>query len=260
MGAFSLIVVINLLNSSVLFEMTLRVMIVGARGSLGSNMVSFFKQKNCWMVAVGFESSELAHENISLTHRSDFKLQAQECSDQCELMKTKNQFESRFLDAVVCVAGGWRGGNAASENFISGCDDVIKQSVWSSLISAQIASTHLKPEGLLVLSGAAASTGSTPYMMGYGMAKAAVHQLTKSLAAQKSGLPENSNVACLLIGTLDTELNRKGMSKADFSKWTSLDFISDLVYKWTSDKTSRMTSGSLVELKTVDSQTSLNCL
>ena len=179
--------------------------------------------------------------------------------EQCEQLRTDLQQESRFLDAVICVAGGWRGGNAASENFITGCDDVIKQSIWSSLISAQVSSKYLKPSGLLVLSGAAASCGPTPYMMGYGMAKAAVHQLTKSLAAEKSGLPEGANVACLLIGTLDTELNRKGMPKADFSKWTSLDYIADLLYRWTDDESSRVASGSLVELKTVDGQTSLIC-
>jgi hypothetical protein len=36
-------------------------------------------------------------------------------------------------------------------------------------------------------------------MIGYGMAKAAVHSLTKSLAQGKSsGLPEHSFVACIL--------------------------------------------------------------
>ena len=35
-------------------------------------------------------------------------------------------------------------------------------------------------------------------MAGYGMAKAAVHQLTKSLAQPKSGLPDNAFVAATL--------------------------------------------------------------
>ena len=109
-----------------------------------------------------------------------------------------------------------------------------------------------------MLSGAAAASNPTPYMMGYGMAKAAVHQLTKSLAAPKSGLPENSSVACLLINTLDTEQNRKAMPKADFSKWTSSEFIATLIHKWTIDASSREPSGSLVELKTENSKTTMN--
>jgi dihydropteridine reductase len=54
-------------------------------------------------------------------------------------------------------------------------------------------------------------------MIGYGLAKAAVHQLVKSLAEPKSGLPEESTVLALLPITLDTPMNRKWMPKADFS-------------------------------------------
>lgn len=35
-------------------------------------------------------------------------------------------------------------------------------------------------------------------MIGYGMAKAAVHQLVKSMAASKSGMPDNSTVMAIL--------------------------------------------------------------
>lgn len=58
------------------------------------------------------------------------------------------------------------------------------------------------------------------------MAKAAVHQLTKSLAAEDSGLPANSLVAAILPITLDTPMNRKWMPKADTNTWTPLEFIS----------------------------------
>ena len=69
-----------------------------------------------------------------------------------------------------------------------------KQSVWSSTISAKLANKHLMNGGLLVLPGAQPALKGTAGMMGYGMAKAAVHQLTKSLAEPKSGLPENAKV------------------------------------------------------------------
>ena len=66
-------------------------------------------------------------------------------------------------------------------------------------------------------------------MIGYGMAKAAVHQLTKSLASKESGLPSDSLVTCISPVTLDTPMNRKWMAKADTSSWTSLEFVSKLV-------------------------------
>lgn len=64
------------------------------------------------------------------------------------------------LDAVVCVAGGWAGGNAASPgimhtlllsspwvpgnaDLVKNCDLMWKQSVWSSVLAGQIAARHL---------------------------------------------------------------------------------------------------------------------
>lgn len=55
-------------------------------------------------------------------------------------------------------------------------------------------------------------------MIGYGLAKSAVHHLVKSLADKSSGLPDNSTVLAILPITLDTPMNRKWMPNADFSK------------------------------------------
>ena len=73
--------------------------------------------------------------------------------------------------------------------------------------------------------GAAPALGGTPGMIGYGMAKAAVHQLVKSLAADKSGVSPDATVLAILPNTLDTPNNRKFMPAADTSKWTPLDVV-----------------------------------
>ena len=64
-------------------------------------------------------------------------------------------------------------------------------------------------------------------MIGYGLAKAAVHQLTKSLGEDKSGLPNGAVAVAILPITLDTPMNRKWMSGADFSTWTTLDYVAE---------------------------------
>lgn len=66
-------------------------------------------------------------------------------------------------------------------------------------------------------------------MIGYGVAKSAVHHLTKSLA-KDGGLPEESVAVAILPITLDTPMNRKWMPKADFSTWTPLEFIAEYVF------------------------------
>lgn len=104
---------------------------------------------------------------------------------------------------------------------------MLKQSVWSSVIASSIASKYLKPGGILVLTGAKAALGPTPGMIGYGLAKAAVHHLTKSLADENGGLPTGAYVFSILPVTLDTPMNRKWMPKADTSTWTPLEFVAE---------------------------------
>jgi len=125
--------------------------------------------------------------------------------------------------------------------------------------SAALAAKHLKVAGCLVLPGAQPALEGTAGMMGYGMAKAAVHQLTKSLGSPKSGLPENATTLALLPITLDTPMNRKWMPKADTSTWTGLDFVANLLHGWASNAEGRPTSGSLVQLVTKGGETSLVC-
>ena len=94
-------------------------------------------------------------------------------------------------------------------------------------------------------------------MIGYGLAKAAVHQLVQSLSDNKSGLPTNSSVLAILPVTLDTPMNRKFMPKADFGSWTSLDFVGELLWKWAQNPDDRPKSGALVQLITKGGQTEL---
>lgn len=65
-----------------------------------------------------------------------------------------NALDGQTLDAVLCVAGGWAGGNAAHADFIKNSDLMWKQSVWSSALASAVASKHLKEGGLLTLTGA----------------------------------------------------------------------------------------------------------
>ena len=123
---------------------------------------------------------------------------------------------------------------------------MFKQSVWTSVVSAQLAAHHLAPGGTLVLTGALAAREGTPGMIGYGMAKvhlsflsflktkadltdpslqSAVHHLVTSLAQPGSGMPEGSHALGVLPVTLDTPMNRKYMPDANHSSWTPLETL-----------------------------------
>lgn len=64
--------------------------------------------------------------------------------EQLVLTEVNKVLNGNLLDAVICVAGGWAGGNAAAKDFIKNADLMWRQSVWSSTIAASVAAKHLK--------------------------------------------------------------------------------------------------------------------
>ncbi|CAG0913723.1 unnamed protein product [Notodromas monacha] len=228
-----------------------RVLIYGGKGALGAACVSHFKSLNYWVGNIDLHVNEQADANVAVKPGDDWTSQASDVT-----AEVTGILEGQKLDAILCVAGGWAGGNVAASDCIKNADMMWKQSVWSSLIAAHIAGTHLKEGGLVAFCGAQPALKGTPGMIGYGMAKASVHQLVRSLAMKQSGLPANAISVAICPVTLDTPMNRKFMPNGDFGSWTPLDFVSGVFAKWTKHE-DRPESGSLIQLMTKDGKTEL---
>lgn len=226
-----------------------RVIVYGGRGALGSTVVNVFKKNQFWVCNIDMQENTEADHNIIVTGDTWTQQEENVCAEVCNIMNDEK------LDALLCFAGGWAGGSPGSKDFIKNAETMWRSSVWPSSISARLACEYLKEGGLVVLPGAQPAVKGTPTMAGYGMAKAAVHQLVASLAGPKSGLPANCTSLAILPNTLDTPMNRKWMPKADTSTWTPLVYVADLMVKWTSGE-ERPDSGSLVSLVTQDGITS----
>ena len=205
-----------------------RVVVYGGKGSLGSVCVSILKSAGYWVCSVDLVLNNEAHSNVLVSGNT---LEVQESTVLAGVHDALG--DAGPLDAILNVAGGWAGGAAGSADFIKNCDLTWRQSVWTSVVSASLAAHLLKPGGLLVLPGARPGVGATPGMQGYGMAKAAVHQLTQSLGCDNGGLPEGSCTLAILPVTLDTAMNRKWMADADKSTWTPLELLAEKLMEWT---------------------------
>ncbi|XP_002128545.2 dihydropteridine reductase isoform X1 [Ciona intestinalis] len=229
--------------------MSLKVVIYGGCGALGRNIVSHFKSNNHHVTSIDLMSNDTADQNVLIKNLNSWQDQHTEVVDGLGSLLGEQK-----VDAIFCVAGGWAGGNAASKNYVKNCDMMWKQSVWSSTIAGNLASKFLKQGGLLTLTGAAPALEGTSGMIGYGLAKAAVHQLCKSLSDSNSGLPVNSSVLCIAPVTLDTPMNRKNMPNADFSSWTPLEYISETFLVWAKGE-KRPASGSLLKVETASGAT-----
>jgi len=229
-----------------------QVVVYGGCGALGRSIVTTFKNKGATVTSIDLSPNDSADNNVIITNLNDWCGQQQEVHS-----KLAEVLADTKLDGIFCVAGGWAGGNTASKDYIKNCDLMWKQSVWSSTIAGSLSASFLKDGGVLTLTGAEPALKGTSGMIGYGLAKAAVQQLCQSFSDEKSGLPSNSCVACILPITLDTPMNRKFMSGADFSTWTPLQFVSDMFYSWTTDVNSRPVSGSLLKLQTSGGNTTV---
>ncbi|SPP85387.1 dihydropteridine reductase [Drosophila guanche] len=227
-----------------------RVVIYGGKGALGSACVDHFKANNYWVGSIDLSENDKA--DVSIVVPRDGSWSEQEAM---VVGKVGESLAGEKLDAVICVAGGWAGGNA-KKDLAKNAELMWKQSVWTSSISAAVAAQHLKECGLLALTGAKPALEGTPGMIGYGMAKAAVHQLTRSLAGSNSGLPGGSLVVSILPVTLDTPMNRKWMPDADHGTWTPLTEVAGLLLNWTKVQ-ERPKNGSLLQLITKSGTTEL---
>ncbi|XP_054855869.1 dihydropteridine reductase [Eublepharis macularius] len=228
-----------------------RVLVYGGRGALGGRCVRAFRAKDWWVASIDLAENDEASANIVVKTSDSFLEQADQVTEDVgKLLGDKK------VDAILCVAGGWAGGSAKAKSLYKNSDLMWKQSVWTSTISSHLATKHLKEGGLLTLTGAKAALAGTPGMIGYGMAKGAVHQLCQSLAGANSGLPPGSAAVAILPVTLDTPMNRKSMPDADFSSWTPLDFIAETFHDWVTGK-NRPGSGSLIQVVTTGGKTEL---
>jgi len=221
--------------------MSKSLLVLGGSGSLGSEIVRFFKSNGWKTISVDFRKSDIA--DISLTINSSNE-------DQMKSIEKELKDQNIKVDTVVCAAGGWNGGDSSSDGYLDSVKKMIDMNLYSAFGAAFLGSKLLNPNGLIVLTGSLASIKPTSFMIAYGATKAATHHIVKSLAQPDSGLPQNTTAVCILPQTLDTPANRSAMAGANFDDWTPLDQVSEKLFEWSSKPESRPESGSLIGFET----------
>ncbi|KAI8872989.1 dihydropteridine reductase [Ramicandelaber brevisporus] len=232
-----------------------RVIIYGGSGALGSSVVKFFAAKSWNVISIDMRASPTTAGVTSIV-LNDKEFPSTEATGQYLVSEVGEALgDGQKADAVICVAGGFAMGNAASFDMLRNSQFMIDNSINTSLLASHVAAKHLKENGLLVLTGAASALGPTPALLGYGLSKAAVHHLTASLAAEGSGLPTGAKVAAILPTMLDTPANRDAMPGADKSSWTPLDEIAAKLHEW-AGKPQDVKNAGLYRIITKDGSTS----
>ncbi len=104
--------------------------------------------------------------------------------------------------------------------------------VKSSILTVRL-SAYFLPNLVIFIGAKAVMARPTPEMMAYGIAKASVINIALNLTAYFIETHESTRVISILPEVLDTPANRRNMKESsDFSSWTSLDFICNLIKSW----------------------------
>ena len=155
-------------------------------------------------------------------------------ADICEAAQVKGLLDgiaSRWggADALVNLAGGWKGGKPLAE---------VTEQEWDAALGLNLRSAFLINRAVLpfmakkgwgriinVSSKAAESPG--PRQAAYNAAKAGLIALTASIAAEyrRNGIAANA----ILPSIIDTPQNRAQTPDADFSRWVKPEEIASLV-------------------------------
>lgn len=217
-----------------------RALIYGANGALGKDVLGVFARKG-WKVHAVDVSPIAAPAALY----SGSTLLSPSMSIQDQLDAVRGDVKDQSFHAVINIAGGWAGGNAADPSTAAATELMLRQSIWSSMVSVNIAATLGQKDVLLVLPGSAGARNPTSFMLGYGLAKAGVHHLVKSVASDPSVLPAGACVLGMLPSVLDTPGNRKAMPDVDRSTWVPTEFVAGELAAW-AEGVSRPTTGTLV--------------
>jgi NAD(P)-dependent dehydrogenase (short-subunit alcohol dehydrogenase family) len=140
------------------------------------------------------------------------------------------------VDALVNLAGGWKGGKPLADVTEEEWDAALGMNLRSAFLINRAVLPFMVKKGwgriINVSSKAAESPG--PKQAAYNAAKAGVIALTASIAAEyrRNGVAANA----ILPSIIDTPQNRAQMPDADFSRWVKPEEIAAVVLFLLSDE------------------------
>lgn len=238
------------------------ILVFGGGSTLGKEVVSQFISANWRAYTLDFYDASVecggvngcalpttAHVPISLALPAFAPARIQvDIATKCLQSACADRF-----DVVLNATLGFTAGGICDDDLFESSEYMYRTSVESSLVTARLASTFMAENGLLTLLGSVAALPATnaPGMLGYGMAKASVHQMVRLLGgAVGTDLPKGSAVVALVPEVLDTPLHRSMNGGEVGENWTPCDVVASKLLHWAKDKESRPPNASLISVAT----------
>jgi len=202
-----------------------KLLIFGSSGALGKGVTEVFLKKQYDEIYLfDFKHKDISHDNV-------FKILIKDLSEEKNVQEAFNHVSSSrdSIYYLFSTVGGFTGGKKIWETEIGYFDRMISMNLKTNYLITKYFSLLVKDShsGSICLTAAYTGLVEEPGKAAYGVSKAALIHLVKTLAEEGKEIQLTANAIAPLI--IDTPANREWMSDADFDKWIKPSEIGEFV-------------------------------
>jgi NAD(P)-dependent dehydrogenase (short-subunit alcohol dehydrogenase family) len=214
------------------------VLVAGGTGGLGRAVTIAFLQESAKVVVTYRAPGEFdALKSAAGKNESNLEGYAVDVTDEIAVHQLVERIVGKFrrLDVMVNTVGGYAGGTKLWELETKVFDQMLALNLRSgyALSRAAVRAMLKEGHGAIVNIAAKAAVDHAGGAAAYAASKSAAVALLDSLATDLKG--SGIRVNTILPSIIDTEVNRKAMPKADFTKWPKPEDIARVILFLCSD-------------------------
>lgn len=219
------------------------VLITGASGGLGHAVTAEFLDAGATVVGTGRTAPVLAKANARF-HGIAADLST---GSGANLAVEQATAKAGRIDALVHLVGGFAGGKPVAETDDATWNDMMAINLHTAFYTARAALPHLiaANHGRIVAVGSRTGANPTATLSAYGVAKAGLIALIRTIALEVKDLGVTANV--VLPSVIDTPASRRSDPGADYSRWVTPESIARLLV-WLASEEAADINGAVIPI------------
>ena len=221
----------------------MKILVTGATGGLGGAVTTAFLDAGATVAAVSRSSgTQNTGDSRLLAVPADVTM-----PEGARGVVEKVLNKANHIDALVHLLGGFAGGQPVAETDDATWRRMMDLNLHSALFMTRAVLPHMlaAQRGRIVAVGSRTGVEPAANLSAYGVSKAALIALVRTVAAEVKNSGITANV--VLPSVIDTPANRASNPSADFSKWVKPEAIADLLV-WLASDAAAQINGAVIPI------------
>lgn len=204
-----------------------RILVTGACGGVGPALTDMLCKEGATVVGTYHRIENLEKAKERAEYSSDVSYYQVDLAEEenVKMLKRNVEEEQGTIHGIVNLVGGFSMGKLQETDPKQLKSSFDRHATTVFLVLKHFADHLEQNQGSVVNFSSQRPINANPGTLAYNVGKVAVNSLTKTINKEL----ENTRINAVAPDILDTPANRKAMSDADRSKWTSLDRVNDIV-------------------------------